>query len=356
LKDNLMNMQIHRLDPNVPDPVESRRRTAGRLVRLIYATGVLGVIGFFAVYFGASLILLSGPGVVSAPREIVSLPYIVQVQSMEATPGQRVQRGNVIAQVRSPQVSETLANLTRALADVTSREAELRVKARVARDSLASARARLTNADGMLERLEAASNPGGASFVYRTDVYRERAQAVQNVVALDAEAEESSTQLARLAETRTQIQGQFDRVEKEFDKGGVPAPVAGIVSTHVARAGETVLAGSSLAEIFQPDDVYVDWYIPDFRLVDPLPGHRVFVIWGKTRVSGTITTILPISDTLDANRSSIMRDPQRGQIARIHFDPGAQVPVMNSTVSIHMYYTWLADSIARSVVDTLRLN
>ena len=33
-----MNVTINRLDPNVPDPVESRRRAAGRFVRFAYAT------------------------------------------------------------------------------------------------------------------------------------------------------------------------------------------------------------------------------------------------------------------------------------------------------------------------------
>lgn len=351
-----MNIQIHRLDPNVPDPVESRRASAGRLVRLIYALGVLGVIGFFAIYFGASLVLLSGPGVVSAPREIVSLPYIVQVQRMEVTPGEHVQAGMPVARVRSPQVSETLSNLTQALADVTSREADLRVKARISRDSLVSARARLHNAEDTLNRLETTLNQASASLVYRADVYRERAQAVQNVVALEAEAEESSAQLARLGEIRDRIQGQLDQIQKEFDNGRVLAPVDGIVSTRLSRAGETIVAGSSLAEIFQPDNIYIDWYIPNFRLIDPKPGHRVFVVLGKTRAMGTITEILPISDTFDAARSSILREPQTGQIARIRLDAGAQPPALNSTVTIHMYYTGLADSIARNVVGLFGLD
>ena len=50
-----MDVTINRLDPNVPDPVESRRRAAGRLVRFVYATIVFGVLGFFVVYFGAPL-------------------------------------------------------------------------------------------------------------------------------------------------------------------------------------------------------------------------------------------------------------------------------------------------------------
>lgn len=57
-----MDITINRLNPNVPDPVESRRRAAGRLVRIAYATIVFGVIAFFVIYFGAPLVFLSGPG------------------------------------------------------------------------------------------------------------------------------------------------------------------------------------------------------------------------------------------------------------------------------------------------------
>ena len=125
-----MNIQLRRLDPNVPDPVESRRSATGRFVRFVYALGVLGVLGFFVFRFSAPLVFLSGPGIVSAPREIVSVPYIVQVQRVDVAPGATVQAGTPVALVRSPQVSETQANLVRALAEVTTREAELRIKAR----------------------------------------------------------------------------------------------------------------------------------------------------------------------------------------------------------------------------------
>jgi hypothetical protein len=56
-----MNVLMNRLDPNVPDPVESRRRAAGRFVRIVYATSVFGVLAFFVIYFGAPLVYLAVP-------------------------------------------------------------------------------------------------------------------------------------------------------------------------------------------------------------------------------------------------------------------------------------------------------
>jgi hypothetical protein len=69
-----MNIMLNRLHPSVPDPVESRRRAAGRLVRIAYATVVFGILAFFVVYFGRPIVYLGGPGTVTSPRYVVSFP------------------------------------------------------------------------------------------------------------------------------------------------------------------------------------------------------------------------------------------------------------------------------------------
>src|SRR5215470_13981676 len=98
-----MDVKINRLDPNVPDPIESRRRAAGRLVRMTYAAAVFGVLAFFIVYFGRPLVYLGGPGVVSSSRVVVSRPYVVQVGQMNVVSGSAVKAGDEIGQVWSPQ-------------------------------------------------------------------------------------------------------------------------------------------------------------------------------------------------------------------------------------------------------------
>jgi hypothetical protein len=98
-----MNLAINRLDPNVPDPVESRRRAAGRLVRVAYATIVFGVLAFIVIYFGRPLLYLGGPGVVTSPRYVISLPYAVHVSRMNVTPGSVVQADEDIGQIWSPE-------------------------------------------------------------------------------------------------------------------------------------------------------------------------------------------------------------------------------------------------------------
>ena len=47
----LMNVMFNRIDPNLPDPIESRRRSAGRLVRIAYATVCLGTRALHCVFW-----------------------------------------------------------------------------------------------------------------------------------------------------------------------------------------------------------------------------------------------------------------------------------------------------------------
>jgi hypothetical protein len=153
-----MNATINRLDPNVPDPVESRRRAAGRFVRIAYATIVFGVLAFFIAYFGAPLVYLGGPGVVSSPRYVVSLPYTVQVSQMNLVPGATIKAGEEIGQVLSPEQDSIVATYMRALADVAGRTAELRIKARVAQESLEAVHSYLRVTEEAVQRIDTMSS------------------------------------------------------------------------------------------------------------------------------------------------------------------------------------------------------
>src|SRR5438309_1147078 len=97
----------------------------------------------------------------------------------------------------SSQHDEIVATYMRSLADIAGRKAELRVKARVARESLNAARSHLQLAE---EAVQLIATSSAASLNYRIDMSRERALANKAVVSQEAEAAEASTQLAALDE------------------------------------------------------------------------------------------------------------------------------------------------------------
>jgi multidrug resistance efflux pump len=344
-----MNIMLNRLDPNLPDPVESRRRAAGRTVRIAYATVVFGILAFFVVYFGRPLVYLGGPGTVTSPRYVVSLPFTVQVSRMNLAPGARVKKGEEIGQVRSPEEDSIVATYMRALAEIAGRRAELRIKARVAQDSLDAARSYLRVTEEAAERVDGMSS---ASVIFRVDVLRERASARKAVVSQEAEVAESTVQLAALDQIERQLRDRLDEVERQFADGRVFAPIAGIVSTGLAHIGQSLIAGTPIAEILDPTDLFVDWYIPNERLVDPKVGNDVLVLFGNRRIPGKIAEILPVSGVYAGTQQVLTRDRPATQMARIRFDPGASPPALNSTVYVHMHYT---DVSARAAEAFVRL-
>src|SRR4029077_6713740 len=120
-----------------------------------------------------------------------------------------------------------------------------------------------------------------ATVTFRMEVLRERASAHKAVISQEAEVAESTIQLASLDEFIKQLRGRLDEVDRRFDKGHVVAPVAGIVSTGLAHVGQSLVAGTPIAEILDPTDIFVDWYIPNERLLDPKVGNEVLVLFGN---------------------------------------------------------------------------
>jgi HlyD family secretion protein len=324
-----MDVKINRLDPNVPDPVESRRRAAGRLVRFAYATVVFGVLAFFIIYFGAPFVYLGGPGIVSSPRYVVSLPYTIQVNQMKLVPGATIKAGEEIAEVISPEQDSIVATYMRALA--------------VAQDLLETARKYELVTQEAVERLGALS---AATVTFRMEVTREYASARRAVVTQEAEVSESAIQLKSLDDFIQQLKNRLGEVEAQFRRGRVSAPIAGIVSTGLAHVGQSLTAGTPIAEILDPTDVFVDWYIPNARLFDPEVGNEVLVLFGNRHLSGKIAQILPVSGVYAGTQQLLARDRPATQIARIRFSPDALPPPLNSTVDVQMYYTGVSARIA----------
>jgi len=344
-----MNVTINRLDPNVPDPVESRRRAAGRFVRFAYAVIVFGVLGFFIIYFAAPFVFLGGPGTVTSRRYVVSLPYTVQVMRMNLASGATVKAGDEIAQVISPEQERIVATYMQALADINGRTAELRIKARVAQDVLQAARSYELVTQEAVERLGAMTV---ATVTFRMEVLREYASARKAVVSAEAEVSESKVQLASLDEFIKQLRGHLDDVQRDFGHGKVLAPVGGIVSTGLADIGQSLTAGTPIAEILDPTDIFVDWYIPNERLVDPKVGYDVVVVFGNRRIPGKIAQILPVSAVYAGNpqQQLLARDRPATQMARIRFAKDALPPPLNTTVDVRMHYSEFSARIADKLV------
>jgi HlyD family secretion protein len=144
-------------------------------------------------------------------------------------------------------------------------------------------------------------------------------------------------------------------VEQHFGRGRVFAPIAGIVSTGLAHVGQSLRAEIPIAEILDTSDIFVDWYVPNERMIDPKVGREVLVLFGNRRIPGKITELLPVSSVYAGAQQLVGRDRPATQIARVRFDPGEVPPPLNSSVYVHMHYTNLSARIANWLVRVFGL-
>ena len=163
------------------------------------------------------------------------------------------------------------------------------------------------------------------------EILRERASARKAVVSQEAEVAEATIQLASLDDFIQQLRKRLDEVERISPMAGSLRRSHGIVSTGLAHVGQSLVAGTPIAEILDPTDIFVDWYIPNERLFDPKVGNEVLVLFGNRHLSGKIAEILPVSDvyagtqqplfardrTCDADRAHSLRSGRNAAAAEL---------------------------------------
>ena len=348
-KDSAMN-EMRRLD--IPDPVDSRRSSSGRMVRFFYASGLICMGMFLIWYFGKPLVILQGPGIVTAKRYVISAPYTTHIEKLAVSPGQSVKAGDAIAIVSSFEVEKYISDLLKVVVDETTEATALSIKVAVAKATRQSSMKRLAAANDSVARFENAPNPAAASLPYRAEVYREQALAMLAVSQSDAEGNEAAAQLSKLAVNMKLIGDQLSRIRQNYNEGRMLAPVSGVLSARMAESGETIVAGGVIAEVFDTSDIYIDWTIPALRMIQPNVGDAVSVSNNTETFRGTISELFALSEDFGGGNKSIMSDPKSGQIARVRADNRTRLVVLNTEVRVRMHYS---DSLRQMAVVARRM-
>jgi multidrug resistance efflux pump len=119
--------------------VRPRRQAASRF---IYLTSVLLLALWLIDIFLGGFFYLRSEGQVLAEPTVVAVEFPVTVHEVTVNEGDHVAAGQVIAVVSSQNVTESLANLTVALADRVLRLAELRTRSATVNAVIALAQTR----------------------------------------------------------------------------------------------------------------------------------------------------------------------------------------------------------------------
>ena len=317
------------------DPVKQRRATAGGFLRSVYAMGVFALAAFLGWQVLKPAIYTQSPGVVTAPAYTVSTPYAARIVSVEVEPGARVKKGDVVATVRSPEIFALRASLLHGMVEQANKEADLRVKLSVARNSIDAANHRMDQATKSVLLLEKA--PAVAGVAFRIEVYREQALAALGVAQLDAEISEISTQLEKMHKQLLEIEKNWKEVEAAFNEGRQLSPAAGLVGPRMAEPGQSVSTGHSIVQVYDDARIYVEWILEAGRIRQPEPGAIVYVIDGSRVMRGRIEKLQEIAEKADMG-PSLFRRAEAGQLVRIKLEEGVRYPPLLTTIEVRFNY------------------
>lgn len=342
-------MPLHDITTAIPDPVETRRAASGFAIRFLYGAGIVGLAFYLLWYFGRVFIFLEGTGFVSAPLYEISTPYLSRVDHMNVAPGIVVSTDDLIATIRSPQLDKEINDIDRILVEQSQREADLKIRYRIAKATSQSASDRLLMANEAFQRLEG-KNGEAASLTYRMDVYRERSQAMAQKSQADAEIEEIQAQLDRFEVNRRFLKSKIAQLEKDFDEGQVKAPIGGLIGNTIAHMGEIIKPGDVIAEIYDLSEFYIVWHIPAFGIKQPKVADPVYVHYGQKVLPGYIFEIKQIAESAPDAAQSILRAPVRQQIIWVKtISKNPDLPI-HAPVTVRMNYSSALDAFVSRLV------
>lgn len=316
-----------------PDNLPNERRVArGSVGRLVYLI-LLGI--FFAAvlnYLFGDLIFLRADGLVLRDRTVIAPSFIARVQKVGVTEGQKVEKGALLMSVESMEVLERIADLSVKRADLAAKATDLKIRADSVKQLLPLAERREAEAKRVIKQFDDLSNEGFVTSVRYEEALRANYEASKDRVNLESQKRVLGGELATLELARRDADEAFNDLLALYANGDILAPVSGAIGASVPSVGNVYTPGEPMLSLYwgQP---YVLLFLPRRYLFSIDVGMDLWVTDGKTTEQGTITDILPVTDTLPKEFQNTFKPTDRNQLARIALPKGSRFP-LNQKVNV----------------------
>jgi multidrug resistance efflux pump len=322
------------------DALQSDIRRRGRSWdRAIY----FGLVGVFLVWifdiFAGDYVYLRADGLVLRDRVVLATQFTAQVAKLGVVEGSELKKGDVVAQLRSQEVYESLAKLSSEIAVATGRRTQLGVRQSVIEAVRASAEQSFRTAH--VHRVKSEPLIGRSIISNRevSELLASEYKTGQTLAEMDAEATGLKQDLPRLDASIAEAVLARATLKEIYSDGKIESPVGGIVGSLPVRTGSVLRIGDPLMEIFTGES-YVLAYVPEGALYDLSPDDRVNIRVGLRTYDGRVSKILPVTSQLPKEFQDSLRPPARAQVVRISFDPGQRPPTLFAKPRISMAVWW----------------
>jgi HlyD family secretion protein len=226
---------------------------------------------------------VEGSGFIEGTAVTVGAEMGAQVAAVRVKDGDAVDRDAVLVELDSPSLAAQRRQVEAALEAAEAGRDRVRAGARPDQiRSLETALEASRSAASDAERAWQDAQTSGASAV-QVDAARTRSEVAQAAVAVAeaqielARAGASSYQLAAADASVAQARARLAAIDIQVAHLSVRAPLTGTVTSVVARAGETVAAGSVLAQVTRLDPLELTIYVAEDALADVEVGQSAEV-------------------------------------------------------------------------------
>jgi len=194
-------------------------------IRCVYLASIAILALWLADMFLGGFFYLRSDGQVLAEPAVVAVEFPVTVRQIAVNEGDLVKAGQVVAVVSSQNVTESMANLTVALADRALQLAELQIRSATVNAVIVLAQTRRNVAIDTRQKYESLLSAGFLPLDKRSAVVENEFRSKEDLARLTAEQSALTAQIADLSQAVAEANDAVGRLRSLFDGGLVRAPI-----------------------------------------------------------------------------------------------------------------------------------
>jgi multidrug resistance efflux pump len=301
-----------------------------KLRKALLSIALFGAVGGMIYYAVASssTLVLQADGYITRERIAVAPSFEGRITDIFVKPGDRVEKGQMIAVVNSVTIGRTMSELAAERARSLSRIAQLEARQRVLQETMALAEQNADKASAYLKDLNIASAKGFVVSRSMQEMTAAALTATEHYAGLKAEKIAIETELAAHKSALTQTNSALDGLGAAYSNGLLYANASGEIGASLARVGEVVTTanGPAVAEILTGEQFGLV-IVPDSYLFDVSVGQPVRVTAGNLTMTGRIDRLLPFAASPPLSGRSQGQSRPHGRMVRIALPTGSALAV-----------------------------
>ena len=269
--------------------VRINKGSVGRWVYLILVFALF--FWLFNIFVGPKL-FFRAEGLVAQDRQVVAVSYTAEIKELRVKDAARVERGTVLALVRSPEMEESIARLSIDFSELRIREAQLNTRMGVLQAVRQVADDRARGMSSLRKNLESLYQRQLATAAQFSASLEDEYEGVFDRERIVAEHQSTQQEINKLQTVLKQSAAALAAIKNTYSAGVITAPIEGLVSGINVASGSVVRAGDPLLEIFTGPK-YVIAYATPGALEAIVVGQDVTVEYGVKTLVGKIADVLP---------------------------------------------------------------